>query len=658
MKKREGIMGKKKDFCMVLFVVLAGLIFSGPVWALEDSDCFLCHGDPSATVERDDGSVRSLYIDEEIFKASVHTDMGCVSCHFEIEEIPHKPDLAPVACGLCHEEIEDYEKSPHGQHLLMGDTDINGCSDCHGTHQIRKIDDPLSMVHPRNLPQTCGACHSDPGLARRHMISVVNPSDSYMKSEHAHQIAEGNYDAASCNDCHGSHGLLPAFDPASKVYRRNVAETCGKCHPEPLAQWKASIHGKAFAAGIRDVPTCIDCHGEHDIIAPWNAGSSVGGRRVVTDTCTRCHDDERVMSKYGIATARQASYMDSYHGMAGAAGSHVVATCASCHEAHHILPQEDPASAVNPANLPTTCGKCHENAGPNFAQGAVHIMPTDPDQRALGIVRLVYILLIAGIVGFMVIHNTLSMGRRAMGKFRTELGGRNTYRRFTRAMTIGHLVLTVAFTALALSGFALRYPETWWAQIIFHGDSGLAARGIVHRAAGVLLIAVALLNAYFLVFTKAGRRELGFLWFKFRDLSNFLQNVGFMLGLRKERPKFDRYNYMEKFEYWGMWWGTLLMIVTGFCMWFVNIFLQYFPKVALDVVALIHFYEAWLAVLTIIIWHLYYMIFDPETYPMNWSWVTGHITMEDLVERHPLEYEREVAGKEVTDDAPAPEHLK
>jgi cytochrome b subunit of formate dehydrogenase len=97
---------------------------------------------------------------------------------------------------------------------------------------------------------------------------------------------------------------------------------------------------------------------------------------------------------------------------------------------------------------------------------------------------------------------------------------------------------------------------------------------------------------------------------------------------------------MEKFEYWGMWWGTLLMIVTGFCMWFVNIFLQYFPKIALDVVALIHFYEAWLAVLTIVVWHLYYMIFDPETYPMNWSWVTGHITNDDFAERHPREYER------------------
>jgi cytochrome b subunit of formate dehydrogenase len=642
----------------VAMSVCLGAWLAAPAQALEDSDCLICHGDPSANVERADGSVRSLYVDEEMYKATVHGDAGCVSCHFEIDELPHLPELEPVACGICHVEVEEYEKSLHGQHLLMGDADINGCSDCHGTHEIRKSSDPLSMTHARNMPQTCGVCHSDPALARRHMISVVNPSDSYMKSEHAQQIGAGNLDAASCTDCHGTHDLLPAFDPASKVYRRNIAETCGACHPEPLAQWKESIHGIAFAAGIRDAPTCNDCHGEHEIIAPENADSRVAARNMVTDTCTHCHDDEKVMSKYGIATARQASYMDSYHGLAGAAGSNVVASCASCHEHHLILPPYDPASTVYPANLPETCGKCHENAGPNFAVGVVHIMPTDPDQRALGLVRLVYIILIASIVGFMVVHNTLSMGRRAMGKFRSELGGRNTYRRFTRAMTIGHLVLTIAFTALALSGFALRYPEAWWAQIIFPGETGLAARGIVHRAAGVILIAVSLLNAWFLLFTKGGRRELGYLRVKFRDARDLLHNVGYMLGLRKTRPKFDRYNYMEKFEYWGMWWGTLLMIITGFCMWFVNIFLQHFPKIALDVVALIHFYEAWLAVLTIVVWHLYYMIFDPETYPMNWSWVTGHITLEDLVERHPIEYEREVAGKDHGGQAPTPKHLE
>jgi cytochrome b subunit of formate dehydrogenase len=266
-------------------------------------------------------------------------------------------------------------------------------------------------------------------------------------------------------------------------------------------------------------------------------------------------------------------------------------------------------------------------------------------QKALGIVRIIYMLMIAGIIGGMVGHNTLSMARKSIGKFRAEMSDVGTYRRFSRGMTIGHLVLTLSFITLAISGFALRYPDTWWAKIFFHGERGLAARGVVHRGAALVLVALAVVNASYLIFTKSGRKELRQLMMMPRDIKDIFANVFYMLGFKKQPPKFGRYSYIEKFEYWGMWWGTILMIFTGFSMWFVNAFLQFLPKIALDVIALVHFYEAWLAVLTIIVWHLYYMIFDPQTYPMNWSWITGRITVEDFKERHPLEYEKEM-GKE------------
>lgn len=612
---------------------------------IENAECFKCHGDPNKTVTHADGTTRAVYVDETAYGASIHGQELCISCHVDIESLEHPPDLAPVNCDTCHDIGESFAKSPHGMQLKLGNKDVSGCVDCHGMHDIRAAADPLSRTYPKNLPETCGRCHSDPRLARKHLISVLNPSDSYLKSEHARQIAKGNLKAASCTKCHGTHDLLPADNPDSRVYHKNISKTCGGCHEEALAEYQVSIHGQALAAGIKDAPTCTDCHGEHDIEGPGSQGSSVSPRKIVTATCTRCHDDERIMKRYGIVTGRQASYMDSYHGLASAAGSDIVASCASCHENHKILPPDDPASSVNANNLVQTCSKCHANAGPHFAQGKVHIMPTDPGQRALGIVRLAYLTLITVVIGGMVVHNTLSMARRAASKFRAELGGRNTYRRFTTGMTIGHLILTLTFIALALSGFALRYPETWWAQLLFHGEKGLAARGIVHRIAAVFLVGVAFWNGAFLLGTKAGRRELGYLWMRLRDAKDVFHNVFYMMGICRERPQFDRYTYMEKFEYWGMWWGSLLMIITGFCMWFVNMFLKFFPKIALDVVALIHFYEAWLAVLTIIVWHLYYMIFDPETYPMNWSWITGHITMDDFKERHPLEYERETSRK-------------
>ncbi len=626
-----------------VLLAAAVIFFTGAsAHAQEDAQCFLCHGDPDASTKAADGSIRSLYIDEEHFAVSVHAGMGCVACHADIEDIPHAPELAPVQCGNCHYQEEEYAESLHGLALKGGDTDAAGCSDCHGAHDIRPVADPLSAVSPLNLPGTCGKCHSDPALVRSHMISVSQPSDSYLKSAHAQAIRSGNLDAASCNDCHGTHNLLPAHHPSSPVNRFNISATCGQCHPQEQAEFDASIHGRALAAGIPDAPTCVDCHGEHGIEGPGETSSQINRQQVVRSTCPRCHDDERVMQRYGIETMRVASYMDSYHGMASAAGSSVVASCTSCHGVHSILPQDDVRSSIHPDNLPNTCGKCHASAGPNFAKGAVHIMPTSPDQRALGLVRLAYMGLIFLVIGGMVAHNTIMMGRHALGKFRQELRGPDTYKRFNLGQTAGHLVLTVAFTALAVSGFALRYPETWWARLIFGGETGLAARGTIHRTFAWVLVALAVVNAVYLLFTRGGRRELASLRMGFKDLRDVGHNLAYAVGVSRSQPRFDRYSYIEKFEYWGMWWGTLLMIVTGFCMMFVNIFLHYFPKVALDVIALVHFYEAWLAVLTIVIWHLYYMIFDPHTYPMNWSWITGHITKDDLAARHPLEYERVV----------------
>ena len=635
-----------------ILVAIVGLCVQ-PAVAIEDADCFMCHNDPGATGTNAAGEAISMYVDEEVYNFSAHGTIGCTACHADIEELPHPDALKPVDCGICHEETQLYAQSLHGIVLSEGDRTVSGCADCHGIHDTRLSTDPLSMTNKRNLPETCGKCHSDPAIVKSHMISVANPSESYLKSAHARALFEkGNEDAASCNDCHGTHEILPSQDPKSPVNRFNISATCGKCHADVVAEYALSIHGKALEAGIKDAPTCIDCHGEHDIEPPSSDSSPVSRQNVSRSTCPRCHDDERVMERYGIVTMRQASYMDSYHGLASAAGSTVVATCASCHGSHTVLPASDPASSINLKNLPQTCGQCHENAGPNFADGPVHIIPTDPGQKALGIVRLIYLWLIGIILGGMVIHNTLLMARPSLSKLWIEMGEVGTRQRFSKGHTIGHMVLTIAFIALAISGFALRYPDTWWAKASFLNSEDLAIRGTVHRVAGVVLVFLTLWNIFYSIFYRSGRRDLLKLILTWKDVKDVFHNMGWAVGLCKEKPKFDRYSYSEKFEYWGLWWGSVLMIVTGFAMWYGGWFLQHFPKYILDIAALIHFYEAWLACGTIVIWHMYYMVFDPETYPMNWSWITGKITEGDMRERHPLEYERVVVESEPDDKAP------
>ena len=607
------------------------------VSAIEDSSCFICHADPSLTKRLQDGSVISLYVDEEAYKHSIHATTTCVSCHADIEELPHQENLKHVDCSVCHVETEAFDKSLHGVALKAGDPDVSGCKDCHGTHDMRASTDPLSKTFPGNLSETCGKCHSNPALAKRHMISVAKPSDVYLNSVHAKAVAEGKH-AATCSECHGSHDILPAHNPASPVFPMNIPATCGKCHAAITEEFKTSIHGKALAAGVKDAPNCTDCHGEHGIVSSHDKTSSVSVTNVSRSTCPSCHDDEHTMSRYGIPTNRKASYMDSYHGMASSAGSTVVASCTSCHGVHTILPSTDPASSVSKANLPQTCGKCHEDASVNFAEGPVHIVPTDPGQKALGIVRIVYLWVIALLLGGMVFHNTLLMGRHALSKLFVEWRGRDTHRRFSTGHVLGHMVLTVSFTALAISGFALRYPESWLMTWIFWGEGGLALRGAIHRISAVVFVVVTVVGMLYFAFSKHGRKELWNLMLFPQDVRDVLRNLAYAVCLSNDKPKFGRYSYKEKLEFWGLIWGSLLMIITGYCMWYADLFMHYWPKVALDVVALIHFYEAWLAVGTIVIWHLYYMIFDPETYPMNWSWITGKITNEDFKERHPLEY--------------------
>jgi cytochrome b subunit of formate dehydrogenase len=89
------------------------------------------------------------------------------------------------------------------------------------------------------------------------------------------------------------------------------------------------------------------------------------------------------------------------------------------------------------------------------------------------------------------------------------------------------------------------------------------------------------------------------------------------------RPLFDRFSYVEKAEYWALVWGTAVMIITGFTLWFDNIVVQWVPKGFLDVILVIHYYEAWLATLAILIWHMYSTVFNPQVYPMNPSWIDG-----------------------------------
>lgn len=125
-----------------------------------------------------------------------------------------------------------------------------------------------------------------------------------------------------------------------------------------------------------------------------------------------------------------------------------------------------------------------------------------------------------------------------------------------------------------------------------------------------------------------------------KDITDAIGIVIYNIGFSKVKPKLDRFSYIEKSEYWALVWGNIVMVATGLILWFDNTFMGLLTKLGWDVARTVHYYEAWLATLAIIVWHIYFVIFNPDVYPMNLAWLKGTITETEMEEEHPLELQR------------------
>ncbi len=110
---------------------------------------------------------------------------------------------------------------------------------------------------------------------------------------------------------------------------------------------------------------------------------------------------------------------------------------------------------------------------------------------------------------------------------------------------------------------------------------------------------------------------------------------------REKRVPFGRYDYMQKAEYWALVWGTIVMVFTGLVLWFPTFAARLLPGILIPASQTIHYYEAWLATLAILVWHFFFVILHPEEYPMSWTWLTGKMTKEAAKEHHGKWYEEE-----------------
>jgi len=157
-----------------------------------------------------------------------------------------------------------------------------------------------------------------------------------------------------------------------------------------------------------------------------------------------------------------------------------------------------------------------------------------------------------------------------------------------------------------------------------------------------------------MVGTQEGRQGVKDFWFRPRDLRDLFGNFRYFLGLTDRRPGFGHFTYAEKVEYWALIWGTGVMGVTGLMLWFKVQFGTWIPRWWLDIATAIHFWEAVLATLAIVVWHFYQVIFEPEVYPMNWAWWDGRITEEEYAHEHGEEHAKWLREQEEKKGASPP----
>ena len=154
------------------------------------------------------------------------------------------------------------------------------------------------------------------------------------------------------------------------------------------------------------------------------------------------------------------------------------------------------------------------------------------------------------------------------------------------------------------------------------------------------MVAVSLYHIYYVSFTARGRQLIKDLLPRYQDIRDAIDVAKFNLGFSKAKPKLERFSYVEKAEYWALIWGTIVMSATGIVMWFNNYFMGIITKLGWDIARTVHYYEAWLAFLAIVVWHFYFVIFNPDVYPMSLAWWKGTITEEEMAEEHAKELEK------------------
>lgn len=322
--------------------------------SVDNNTCLACHNTPGMQTTLPSGEILYLTVDRVAYNTSTHGryHYACVQCHTDINGFPH-PEI---------------------------------------TASTRR---EFSLQHYT----TCKKCHFD-------------KYEATLDSTHQVALAGGNQQAAVCTDCHGAHNVGPPDQPRSRI-----PQTCELCHFEIYNRYKESVHGAALIGeGNPDVPSCIDCHGVHNVQGPTTGPFHLFSPQI----CARCHNDPDLMGRYGISTQVFDTYITDFHGTTVVLFEKIAPdqetnkpVCVDCHGVHDIRPPDDPESQVMKENLLSTCQKCHPDATTNFPTSWLrHYQPSPEKTPLVYFIKLFYQIIIPTTIGGMLIYVLLDAIRR------------------------------------------------------------------------------------------------------------------------------------------------------------------------------------------------------------------------------------------------------
>jgi cytochrome b subunit of formate dehydrogenase/nitrate/TMAO reductase-like tetraheme cytochrome c subunit len=579
------------------------------------------------------------------FTSTAHPDLVCQDCHTNVTTEHEGNDLESLtnenSCAECHGKVlRTLGRSVHEDGVL--------CIDCHnGPHEVSLVDDLSSAVSAVKQIKHCGGCHDTPAAL----------IDGYLTSEHGKALLlSGLINAPSCSDCHGAHRILAVSNGNAPAAHANSPEMCGSCHLLLLENWKAkSAHGQHWQAG-EEGPVCIDCHATHEIADPTTAAS----RLASADNCGGCHAEYLT------------TFRDGFHGKANDLGFVSGATCSDCHTPHNNLPADDPLSSVHSANLVATCGQCHDNVTQSFVSYDPHNDPTNPDDNY--IVYLVWLFmttLLIGVFAFFGVHDILWLQRSLVGVLRGEFDEKfdktgQYVRRFSKSNSRMHVVIIVTFLLLALTGLPLKFHAAPWAQTLMNFLGGVDSSRFIHRVAAIGTFGYMGLHVIQVFIRWAIKKEKGLFWGpnsmvpQPKDLRDFAANIRYFLYFG-ERPPGDRWTYFEKFDYLAVFWGVMIIGLSGLMLWLPDVFTSFLPGWILNAAYVVHSDEALLATGFIFIFHFFHTHLRPESFPMDLVVFLGKMPLEQFKSDRALEYQRLVDNNELDDylvDPPTPAELQ